>query len=120
MTCRFVFMPDFERAVKQLKKRFRNLANDLEKALDEIETNPSIGTVIPNDYQVRKLRVASRDMQRGKSGGFRLLYRLASDEADVYTAYLLFLYAKSDWEDVTLLELEEFIHNLPTDGDTER
>lgn len=119
VACKFVFMPRFERAVKQLKKRFRSLHHDVEKALGEIELNPSVGTVIPNDYLVRKLRVASRDMQRGKSGGFRLLYRLSAESADNYTVYLLFLYAKSDQENVTMIELEALIRDLPTDEDQE-
>ena len=77
MTSKFVYMPLFERAIKHLKKRYRNIIADVEKALEIIETDSDKGTVIPNDYAVRKLRVASRDMQRGKSGGYRLLYRLS-------------------------------------------
>jgi mRNA-degrading endonuclease RelE of RelBE toxin-antitoxin system len=71
VTCKFVFLSRFDRAVKQLKKQYRQITADLEVALESIEQNPEIGAVIPRDYAVRKLRVTSRDMQRGKSGGFR-------------------------------------------------
>ena len=87
MTCRFVFLSHFDRAVKHLKKQYRRIASDLETALETIEQNPEAGTVIPRHYSVRKLRVASRDLQRGKSGGFRLLYKLENipDDAGITT-----------------------------------
>jgi mRNA-degrading endonuclease RelE of RelBE toxin-antitoxin system len=105
----------FERRVKQLKKRYRRIADDLTQALESIEENPSIGPVIPDDYLVQKLRVASRDMQRGKSGGFRLLYKLSSEEGDDITVYLLFIYAKSDQPDVTTAQLKSFIDDISDD-----
>ena len=102
MTSKFVYMPRFERAVKNLKKRYRNIAFDVEVALETIANHPETGTVIPNDYAVRKLRVASRDMQRGKSGGYRLLYLHTEDSDKNTIMYLLFIYAKTDQEDVSL------------------
>lgn len=68
MGCKFVFMPRFERSVRQLKKRYRNVAADIEIGLAALEAAPAIGNVIPDDYAVRKLRIASRDMRRGKTG----------------------------------------------------
>ncbi len=113
MTSKFVFMPRFERSVKQLKKRYRRIADDLTQALESIEENPSIGNVIPDDYLVRKLRVASRDMQRGKSGGFRLLYKLSTEDTEDVIVYLLFVYAKTDQADVTLTQLKSLVDEVP-------
>ena len=107
VTCKFVFLARFDRAVKQLKKQYRQIAADLETALESIEVNPEVGTVIPRDYSVRKLRVASRDMRRGKSGGFRLLYKLESAANEDFIAYILFVYTKIDQADVSLKELED-------------
>lgn len=39
-------------------------------------------------------------MKRGKRGGFRLLYKLSSDAGEIVSATLLFLYAKTDQNDV--------------------
>jgi mRNA-degrading endonuclease RelE of RelBE toxin-antitoxin system len=112
VTCKFVFLPQFEHAVKVLKKQYRKISADLETALGMIEQDPEIGSVIPRDYAVRKVRVASRDMQRGKSGGFRLLYKLeAADEGD-FIAYLLFVYAKADQADISLRELGDLLRAL--------
>jgi mRNA-degrading endonuclease RelE of RelBE toxin-antitoxin system len=110
-------MPRFERAVKHLKKRYRNVTTDFETALEAIEVNPAIGLVIPDDYMVRKLRVASRDMRRGKSGGFRLIYLLRAEEPENPVVYLLFVYAKTDRADVTLAELKSLVSDLPLDED---
>ena len=112
MTSKFVFMPRFERSVKQLKKQYRHITDDLTEALASIESDLSIGSVIPQDYMVRKLRVKSRDMQGGKSGGFRLLYKLSSESSEDVIVYLLYVYAKSDQEDVTSAQLKGLVDNL--------
>ena len=113
MTSKFLFMPRFERSVKQLKKQYRHITDDLAEALTSIEDNLSVGSVIPQDYMVRKLRVKSRDMRRGKSGGFRLLYKLSAEDSQDTIVYLLFVYAKSDQEDVTSAQLKGLVENLP-------
>jgi len=45
-------------------------------------------------------------MQKGKSGGFRLLYKLASEDKDDLSATLLYIYAKSGQSDVSSSFLE--------------
>ena len=95
----------------RLKKRYPKVTSDLIKAFEDIEANPLVGVVIPEDYSIRKLRVASRDMQRGKSGGFRLLYKLRSHENEFTIAVLLYLYAKVDQSDVSV----EFLATLDDD-----
>lgn len=99
-------MPRFDRSVKRLKKRFPHINADIANILDLIESNPNAGDVIPDDFNIRKIRVASKDMQRGKSGGFRLLYKLINKEDDLI-AHLLYIYAKTDQEDVDSDLLEQ-------------
>lgn len=111
MSFRFEVTPRFERSLRKLKKRYPQITADLKSAFAEIETNPHAGVVIPDDFAIRKLRVASSDMQRGKSGGFRLLYKLI-DENTTLKAILLFLYAKVDREDVTLALLETLLSEI--------
>lgn len=76
MSFKFRITKRFERSIKKLKKRYPKIAKDVAKAFEEIETNPEIGVVIPDDFNIRKLRVASTDMKRGKSGGYRLLIQI--------------------------------------------
>lgn len=93
MNFRFKRTARFERGLRKLKKRYPHLTTDLKTAFAAIEANPEIGVVIPDDFAIRKLRVGSTDMQRGKSGGFRLLYKL-SYENDYLQAVLLFILRK--------------------------
>lgn len=117
MTSRFVFTPRFERAIKHLKKHYRNIIKDVEDTLEIIEAHPYTGTVIPNDYAVRKIRASSRDLQRGKSGGYRVLYRLSETSDHDVIVYLLFIYAKTDQEDISLTQLEELTEDIPPDSE---
>jgi mRNA-degrading endonuclease RelE of RelBE toxin-antitoxin system len=119
MTCKFVFMPRFERSVKRLKKRYRHIADDVEVGLEAITSNLEIGTVIPDDYLVHKLRLASQDMQRGKSGGFRLLHKIQEENVEIPKVYLLFIYAKAAQEDVSLVELQSLIQDMLSDDEAD-
>lgn len=111
MTYRFVFMPSFEKSIKQLKKKYPRVPQDIEIALENLEKLPSAGDIIPRDYDVRKLRVASQDMQRGKSSGFRVLYKI-EDTMDLI--YLLLIYAKTEREDIGFRELNQLVEALPS------
>ena len=99
MSFKFQVTSRFERSIKRLKKRFPKITKDIAKAFEEIEANPEIGVIIPDDFNIRKLRLASTDMKRGKSGGYRLLYKLLDDEENI-SATILFIYAKTDQSDI--------------------
>lgn len=58
--------------------------------------NPRAGVLIPGTGGVRKLRWAGSG--RGKRGGLRIIYYIAMPEE---TFVMLFLYAKSEQEDLT-------------------
>ena len=103
---RFYLTPRFDRSVRRLKRRYPKINADLLKAFSEIEDRPEAGSVIPNDFLIRKLRVASSDMRHGKSGGYRLLYKLDSHSVDEVQIVMLFVYAKSDQSDVPPMFLE--------------
>ncbi|MDO8433265.1 MAG: type II toxin-antitoxin system RelE/ParE family toxin [Candidatus Binatus sp.] len=70
-------------------------------------SNPSIplaGTPIPgNNRQIFKKRIPDPDKNRGKSGGYRLIYWWRTAEAELVG---LLLYHKSEKEDVTKKEIE--------------
>ncbi|MEO1560674.1 MAG: type II toxin-antitoxin system RelE/ParE family toxin, partial [Cyanobacteria bacterium J06632_19] len=52
-----------------------------------------------------KLRVSNSDIQKGKSGGYRLIYYLKTSTGIV----LLTIYTKSKKADITALEINEII-----------
>ena len=118
MRFRFFLTPRFDRTVRKLKRRFPRINHDLTRAFTEIEEDPEAGVIIPDDFAIRKLRIASVDMQRGKSGGFRLLYKLIPKEDEELRAVLLFIYAKADQPDVPSSFLETLSDELPDDDST--
>jgi mRNA-degrading endonuclease RelE of RelBE toxin-antitoxin system len=94
-------------AVRRLKKRYRHVVNDLERAVNVLQERPELGEVIIGGHGVRKVRVANRDAKRGKSGGYRLLYYLVDEPEKLI--YLLLMYAKSEREDVDTKEIERLL-----------
>lgn len=110
MNYNVVLTHSFKQSVKRLGKRFRHVKDDVRLAIESLERMPQLGAQIPGGEEVRKLRVTNSDLMRGKSGGYRLLYKLA--EQPEPTLYLLLLYAKSDQEDVTKDELRQLLDDL--------
>ena len=108
-----VLTHSFKQSVKRLGKRFRHVKDDVGVALEALERTPQLGAQIPGSDEVRKLRVANSDLTKGKSGGYRLLYKLA-DQTEP-TLYLLLLYAKSDREDVAKDELRQLLDDLASE-----
>ncbi len=110
MSYKVVLTHSFKQSVKRLGKRFRHVKDDVRLAVEALERIPQLGAQIPDADEVRKLRVANSDLMRGKSGGYRLLYKLA--EQPEPALYLLLLFAKSDQEDVTKDELRQLLEEL--------
>lgn len=117
MTSEFHLTPRFDRTLRKLKKRYPKINTDLVSAFTRLEENPEAGVVIPDDFMIRKLRVASIDMQRGKSGGFRLLYKLLMKDTDDLQIVLLFIFAKTDQADVPLTFLETLDEDMPEENE---
>jgi hypothetical protein len=68
---------------------------------------PEQGTLIPGSGGIRKLRWAARG--KGKRGGLRIIYYWDSGEAFIY---MLFVYAKSQQEDLTPDQLKALKRGL--------
>jgi len=109
MSCSVYLPGSFKRSLKSLTRRFPHVRADVTAAIDEVLCLPMLGVVIPGSGGVRKLRIRSTDLKRGKSGGFRLLYIVLSDRELICP---LLIYAKSDQEDVTRRALRALLADL--------
>ncbi|MBJ7898648.1 MAG: type II toxin-antitoxin system RelE/ParE family toxin [Cyanobacteria bacterium RI_101] len=66
---------------------------DPQRAIETLKQGQLLGEQIPGvKYSVFKIRVRNRDIQKGKSGGYRLIYYLQTKTSIV----LLIIYSKSD------------------------
>ena len=73
MTYNIVTTNKFKRDVKQYKKKYRNIAEDLDEVIKTIQNGDLIGTPIPNiemadnNNNIVKVRVANSDIPCGTS-----------------------------------------------------
>ncbi len=64
----------YKKDVKQYKKKYKNIADDLDKTIQEIKSGNLKGAIIPNikmadnDNNVIKVRVANSDIPCGERG----------------------------------------------------
>jgi mRNA-degrading endonuclease RelE of RelBE toxin-antitoxin system len=92
---RFIETPIFTKEVRDL------LDDDEYRALQlALILRPEQGAVIQGSGGLRKLRWGAKG--RGKRGGLRIIYYWEKEEN---TYYMLFVYPKSDQEDLTAAQL---------------
>ena len=97
---------EFKRNLRLLSRRYRHIRSDLEPVLQAIQRGETPGDRIPGvGYRVFKVRCRNTDAQKGKRGGYRLIYFLPSSEE----AVLITVYSKSDQGDVSLQKLRQII-----------
>lgn len=103
-----VLTTEFKKNLRDLAKRYRSIRKDIELAVSELQQGNFVGDRIPrlgSGYVVLKMRVRNRDIQKGKSAGYRLIYQITSSSKLV----LLTVYSKSDRPDITIDEIREII-----------
>ena len=90
--------PRFTKRLRALSKRYRNIQKDVEPVIENIQQGNFAGDQISGtSYVAFKVRVRNRDIQKGKSAGYRLLYQVESPTS----VLLLTMDSKSDTDDVS-------------------
>lgn len=100
-------IPQFEKSIKKLAKKYPSLKDEFIRMVKSLEENPEQG--IPLGNQCYKIRIAIKSKSKGKSGGARVLTNIVIDNKIVY---LLTIYDKSDKESLTDKELKELLENV--------
>ena len=98
MDYKIVTTDDFERAFKQLSKKYHSLIKDYAILYKELMENPTMGDKISDD--VRKIRMAIASKGKGKSGGARIISCTVLVEVRFTKIYLLTIYDKSEQENI--------------------
>jgi mRNA-degrading endonuclease RelE of RelBE toxin-antitoxin system len=103
------FSDVFRSRLRTLAKRYRNIRADLQPFLDEIQSGIFTGDRITNTGSaVFKVRLKNSDIQKGKSGGYRVIYQLR----DSTCVLLIVIYSKSDQDDFPANQIREIIANF--------
>jgi mRNA-degrading endonuclease RelE of RelBE toxin-antitoxin system len=98
--------PTFNRNLRALAKKYRNIRNDIQPVIEQLEQGELPGDQIPGvSYAVFKLRVRNSDTQKGKSGGYRLIYYVKTAMGII----LLTVYAKSEQVDIAADDIQSII-----------
>jgi mRNA-degrading endonuclease RelE of RelBE toxin-antitoxin system len=98
--------PTFNRNLRTLAKKYRSIRNDVQPVIEQLERGELPGNQISGvGHAVFKLRVRNSDAQKGKSGGYRLIYYVKT----VMGIVLLTIYAKSEQVDIAADDIRNII-----------
>jgi mRNA-degrading endonuclease RelE of RelBE toxin-antitoxin system len=96
----------FQKKIKSLEKKYRNINDDVRPIVDLLATGELPGDRISGlDLEIYKVRVKNRNNQKGKSGGYRLIYYVKKIDRVI----LVTIYTKSEQEDIEKNEIEDII-----------
>jgi len=103
------FTTRFEKDIRRLAKRYRSINEDIQGLIQQLEGGELPGEQIPNfEKAVFKVRVKDSDIQKGKSGGYRVIYYLKTEQQII----LVTLYSKSERSDITVTEIRGILSQV--------
>ena len=101
---------EFRRPTKRLAKKYRSLAKDLLTLQELLQDNPYAGTDLGDGK--RKIRLNIQSKGKGKRGGMRVItFNVVKKETSI-TIYLITLYDKSEYENVSDKYVDQIIKHL--------
>lgn len=90
--------PRFQKDLRELAKRYRSIRTDLQPLIEQLQAGEIPGDRIAGiKYQIFKVRLKNSNIQKGKRGGYRVIYYLKTTEGII----LATIYSKSDLSDVS-------------------
>jgi mRNA-degrading endonuclease RelE of RelBE toxin-antitoxin system len=107
MNFNIVFTAQFYKDIKKLLKKYPSLKKEMMELQEMIINNPVLGTPLGQDCY--KIRVAIKSKRKGKSGGARVITNV---KIIANTVYLLSIYDKSEKEDFTDQELNNWLSDI--------
>lgn len=103
------FTAEFKRNLRTLAKRYRNIRSDIEPVLNRLQAGEFVGDQIPRvGYALFKVRIRNIDAQRGKSGGYRMIYYLRTPTQII----LVTIYSKSEQSDISADEVRRIVRRF--------
>jgi mRNA-degrading endonuclease RelE of RelBE toxin-antitoxin system len=103
--------PEYRRNLKDLAKKYRNIRSDTQSIIEDLQQGIVVGDRLAgfgSEIYVYKLRVKNSNIQKGKSGGYRLIYYLQTATSII----LLTVYSKSDQEDIAVTVIQGIIEQV--------
>ncbi len=104
------FAYEFENKLYKLSKKYRNIRQDIEPIIQQLEQGNIVGdrlTGFGSDIYIYKIRVLNSNIKKGKSAGYRLIYYLFQSETSIL---LLTIYSKSEQADITINQINAILN----------
>jgi mRNA-degrading endonuclease RelE of RelBE toxin-antitoxin system len=102
-------IPNFDKQFKRLSKKYPTLKEDIRPIIENLKTNPSLGTPLGNDCY--KIRISINSKGKGKSGGGRIITFL---RVNLNSIYLLSILDKSEFDSISKKELIKLLSKITT------
>ena len=100
----------FEKKLKKLSRKYPSLGEELLSLENILIDTPDHG--VPLGANIYKVRVASKDKGKGKSGGFRVVTYLIIETQGDTEVFLITIYDKSKEETIKKPELVKLIKRI--------
>lgn len=107
--------PDFFiKALRRLIRKYPDLLAEFDALKAQLQNDERPGDQIPHvGYEVYKVRLKNPSAQRGKSGGFRVIYYVRVVDKII----MLMVYSKMERENVPAQEIRAVVEEILGDSD---
>lgn len=103
------FSQNFRNQVERLRRKYPHIAADLGPLFQQIRNGETPGDKIPGvGFSVYKARAANSDANRGKSGGYRVIYYLRTANR----TYIIGVYTKSEIENMGASAIRALVRDV--------
>ena len=100
------FTEQFKRDIRRLAKKYRHIKSDVQPVIQQLQLGKFIGVRIPRIKEIiYKVRLKNSDIQKGKSGGYRLIYHVQGSTIII----MMTIYAKSEQGDISPKRIQEVL-----------
>ena len=107
--------PVFIKDLKHLAKKYPSILRQFENLLNQLKADERPGDKIPGvGHDVYKVRLPNPSAQRGKSGGFRVIYYVQLADR----VFLIKVYSKTEQTDISMEDIHRIVAELLPHTDT--
>ncbi|MEA2047515.1 MAG: hypothetical protein U9O64_03610 [Campylobacterota bacterium] len=99
----------FNKELKKLSKRYKNIKEDYRYLLEILSTKNIKDVSIHLGKECYKIRLKNSDNNKGKSSGYRVIYLHIENDLNIV---LLSIYTKADFENISEKEIDARIIEL--------
>jgi len=100
-------IPEFDKELKKLAKKYKSIKKDFIAFLEDLQQNPTQGSDLGNN--IYKVRFAIASKNKGKSGGARVITFVKIEDERII---LLSIYNKGDKDTISDTEIQELLKQV--------